>query len=109
MQKEFLKGTLKTIILKLLSEREQMYGYEITQHVKILTDSKIVLTEGALYPSLHKLEAEGLLKTKTINVGNRQRKYYSLTKKGGKVARQHVEDWIEFFNTVGYIINPSIG
>jgi hypothetical protein len=58
---ELIKGTLKTIILKLLVENKRMYGYEITAKVKELTADKIQLTEGALYPTLHALEADGLL------------------------------------------------
>jgi len=38
-----------------------MYGYEIKQHVKQLTEGELAITEGALYPALHKLEARGLL------------------------------------------------
>ena len=57
---ELLKGTLQTILLKVLKDHGKMYGYEITQRVKELSDGRILLTEGALYPSLHKLEAEGL-------------------------------------------------
>lgn len=77
-----LKGSLQTIILKLLQENEKMYGYEITQKVKEITNGEIKLTEGAMYPSLHKMEAEGILSTSTENVDNRLRKYYSLTKQG---------------------------
>src|SRR5471030_312817 len=79
-----LKGTLQTIILKLLEDNEQMYGYEITQKVKEITAGEIKLTEGALYPALHKLEADGLLETSTEIVDNRVRKYYRLTEQGGK-------------------------
>ncbi len=71
---ELIKGTLKTIILKLLKENKRMYGYEITQTVKELTGGKIQLTEGALYPSLHSLEAEGILVTETEYIGKRVRK-----------------------------------
>ena len=74
--KELLKGTLKTIILKLLSSNDRMYGYEITQKVKILTHEKIQLTEGALYPTLHKLEADGMVTTEIENINGRKRKYY---------------------------------
>ncbi|MCL4162624.1 UNVERIFIED_CONTAM: hypothetical protein GTU68_057545, partial [Idotea baltica] len=55
------KGSLVTIILKLLNEHDKMYGYEITQKVKDITKNELQLTEGALYPALHKLEAQGLL------------------------------------------------
>src|SRR6195952_3538566 len=79
-----LKGTLQTIILKLLENNSQMYGYEITQKVKEVTAGEIMLTEGALYPALHKLEAEGMLETTTEIVDSRVRKYYRLTEQGGK-------------------------
>ena len=72
---ELLKGTLQTIILKVLSDHGRMYGYEITQKVRDLSDETIQLTEGSLYPALHKLEAEGLLKTEVEYAGKRKRKY----------------------------------
>ena len=65
------KGSLQTIILKLLEEKEKMYGYEITQKVKELTKGELQITEGALYPALHKLKADGLLEVEVAKVGNR--------------------------------------
>jgi PadR family transcriptional regulator PadR len=79
-----LKGTLQTVILKLLEDHTEMYGYEITQKVKEISAGDVMLTEGALYPALHKLEADGLLETFTQIVDNRVRKYYRLTEQGGK-------------------------
>jgi PadR family transcriptional regulator PadR len=79
-----LKGTLQTIILKLLEDNSQMYGYEITQKVKEVTAGEFILTEGALYPALHKLEADGMLETFTEVVDSRVRKYYRLTEQGGR-------------------------
>ena len=72
---EFIKGTLRTIILRLLAQQKQMYGYEITQRVAELSNEEIRLTYGALYPMLYKLEEEGLLVTRTEVVDNRARKY----------------------------------
>ena len=103
--KELLKGTLKTIILKMLSESDSMYGYQITQKVKKITEGKINLTEGALYPALHKLEADGLLSTKKKTVGNRVRKYYSLTQSGSSSAKEKVEELKEFMETLKTIVN----
>lgn len=105
--KELLKGTLKTIILKLLSENDRMYGYQITQKVKEITEGKINLTEGALYPALHKLEADGLLTTEKIEVGSRIRKYYTLTQSGNSSAKEKVEELIDFMETLKAIINIS--
>src|SRR5690606_38120223 len=92
-----LKGSLTTIILKLLSEHDKMYGYEITKKVQELSQGTLKLTEGALYPSLHKLEADGLLDVSVENIGNRSRKYYSLTKKGKKESIEILKELNQFF------------
>jgi DNA-binding PadR family transcriptional regulator len=107
LSNELTKGTLKTILLKLLDEEGKMYGYEITQHVKTLSDGKMILTEGALYPTLHKLEAEGLVKTKQIMVGKRMRKYYTLTAKGKKANKNKLAEFQEFINAMQLILKPK--
>lgn len=78
------KGTLQNIILKLLASEVKMYGYQLSQRVRELTRGELEMTEGALYPALHKLEAEGLIYSEVQNVGGRDRKYYLLTEKGKK-------------------------
>ena len=102
--KELIKGTLKTIILKLLSQQGRMYGYEITQKVKELTLGNIILTEGALYPTLHKLESQGLLTTEKVAIGKRIRKYYSLTPTGVTESISKVEDFQAFIKTMQLIL-----
>jgi len=102
--KELIKGTLRVIVLKLLSEHKQMYGYEITQFVKERTNNEIELTFGALYPTLHKLEAEGLLATKTVVVDNRARKYYSLTSTGNKTATSEVQCYFDFVKAMNLVL-----
>lgn len=98
--KELLKGTLRTIVLKLLSEQGRMYGYQITQEVKARTDNKIMLTEGALYPTLHKLEAEGLLTTEKVYIGKRVRKYYHLTETGDAAVVVKLQEFADFVKTM---------
>lgn len=102
---ELIKGTLKTIILKLLKDNKRMYGYEITQKVKELTGSKIQLTEGALYPTLHALEADGILTTETEFIGKRVRKYYSLTPKGSISSDEKVNEFADFINTMKFLLD----
>jgi len=101
-----LKGSLSVIILKLLETRERMYGYEITQQVKALTAGGVAITEGALYPALHKLEAEGLLTTQTEVVDGRARKYYSLTKSGKTEAVSRVDELMAFMQNLQTILSP---
>ncbi|MGI4805916.1 MAG: PadR family transcriptional regulator [Janthinobacterium lividum] len=100
-----LKGTLQTIILKLLENKAEMYGYEITQKVKEISGGKIVLTQGALYPALHKLEAEGLLEAYTQTVDNRVRKYYRLTQEGQNGVKTQLNEAQDFINQLQMILN----
>jgi PadR family transcriptional regulator PadR len=102
---ELIKGTLKTIILKMLSENKRMYGYEITQKVKELTADKIQLTEGALYPALHALEADGLLTTETEYIGKRVRKYYSLSKEGKSKTKEKINEFADFLETMKFLLD----
>ncbi len=101
------KGSLQTIILKLLEQNDKMYGYEITQKVKELTKGELKITEGALYPALHKLEADGLLDVEVAKVDNRLRKYYKLTEKGSKETISRLAEMEEFLRTMQTLVNPK--
>ena len=102
------KGSLTTIILKLLNENDKMYGYEITQKVKTITKGELNITEGALYPALHKLEAEGLLDVEVAKVDNRLRKYYKLTESGTKETVSKLEELAEYIRTMQTLVNPKL-
>ncbi|GAB3962699.1 helix-turn-helix transcriptional regulator [Spirosoma harenae] len=104
---EFLRGTLKTIVLRLLSEQTKMYGYQITQAVKDRTKGELTLTFGALYPVLHKLEQEGLLTTESVEVDGRLRKYYSLTPSGTEMAIQKAFEFERFIEYMQQLFQPS--
>ena len=101
------KGSLNTIILKLLEEKGKMYGYEITQKVKEQTKGELNITEGALYPALHKLEAEGLLDVEVAKVDNRLRKYYKLTEHGKKETVNRLAELEDFIRSMQNLVNPD--
>ena len=101
------KGSLSTIILKLLAENNKMYGYEMTQRVKELTQGELTITEGALYPALHKLEADGFLEVEMQKVDNRLRKYYKLTQAGTQERVNRIEEVERFIETIQGIVNPK--
>ncbi len=106
---QLYKGSLTTIILKLLSEQEKMYGYEMTKKVKDLSEGDLLLTEGALYPALHKLEADGLVDVSVEHVGNRPRKYYSLTKQGKAEVKTKLKELSAFVNQMQLVLNLQLG
>jgi PadR family transcriptional regulator, regulatory protein PadR len=106
---DLLKGMLKPIILKLLLEKGRMYGYEITQLVKEISEGEIELTFGALYPILHKLEQEGIVRTESEVINNRNRIYYSITTKGNSKAKEKIAELEEMMRTLKIFFKPNFG
>jgi DNA-binding PadR family transcriptional regulator len=93
ISKELVGASAVPIILSILDKKES-YGYEIMQKVKDLSDDRIEWKEGSLYPVLHKLEKNGLIKSLWKMADNgRHRKYYAINKKGRKALREEIENW----------------
>ena len=109
MDTELLKGTLSLLILSLLS-RKAMYGYEIAATVHRDTDGAFTWREGSLYPSLHKMEADGLIvgEWEEKETG-RKRRYYRITKKGQAALREKVQSWTDICRAVNCILEKSDG
>lgn len=105
---QLYKGSLGVIILKLLEDNGRMYGYEITQRVKALSGGKLNITEGALYPALHKLEAEGLLSVEAEKVDNRIRKYYKLTEPGTLETTNRLQELDAFIQNMQQLLKPKL-
>lgn len=105
---QLYKGSLTTIVMKLLEENGRMYGYEITQKVKEITQGELKITEGALYPALHKLEADGVLEVEVENVDNRLRKYYKLTEKGTAETVNRLAELEDFIRNMQTLVQPKI-
>ena len=104
---QLYSGSLKTIILKLLKEEGPTHGYALTQRVEQLSEGKIKLTYGALYPILHKLESEKAVVTTTEIYNNRMRIYYALTPKGQTVVAEKIKELKEFIESLQLIIEPK--
>lgn len=105
---QLLKGTFQTIILKFLHEHGRMYGYELSQKVKEVTDGEILFPEGSLYPILHKMAEEGLVKMEAVHIGKRVRRYYSLTKSGTTEVKFKVEELERFIDTMKHLLSPKL-
>lgn len=98
------KGSTNTLILSLLSE-EPMYGYQITQELKRRSEGYFEMKEGLLYPALHRMERDGLLRSEWRTVaGSRRRKYYFITEKGRKMLANSVTEWQTFIEQLLEII-----
>lgn len=104
VDRELLKGSSKTLILQLLSERSR-HGYDLTSQIKKLSNGAIEVSEGAIYPALHSLESDGFIKSEWKNGdGKRKRKVYKITPSGKKLLKEKKDSWHKFVAAMGDLI-----
>lgn len=106
-QKELLGASTTLLILAALA-RESSYGYEIIRRINAQADGKFLWREGTVYPLLHRLEKEGLLRTQWQQTDNeRRRKYYYITADGRVALEQQKQDWAFFTDVISGIAGES--
>lgn len=104
INKELMKGSTSILILSLL-EKEDMYGYQITQTLKKASENIFELKEGTLYPMLHGLENEKAIESFWFDAENgKRRKYYKITKEGKKLLKHKREEWQTYTKAVNSVI-----
>src|ERR1700722_9741051 len=92
--KDLVAASARPLLLSILGEGES-YGYEIIRKVRELSGGRIEWSDGMLYPVLHRLEAEGLIKSEWREAeSGRDRKYYCLSNDGRKAMREERKQWI---------------
>jgi PadR family transcriptional regulator PadR len=92
--KELVAASTKPLVLSILM-RGESYGYAIIQEVSRLSGGELQWTDGMLYPVLHRLERDGLIKARWSTAENgRRRKYYCLNKQGNKALEVERAQWI---------------
>ena len=93
LAKELVAASTEPLILSLLAQGES-YGYALIQEVRRLSEDKIEWTDGMLYPVLHRMEDNGWIKSRWVEIENgRKRKYYSIKKGGQQALKQKREQW----------------
>lgn len=108
MQQKILAGTLGTLILKILSNHGQMYGYQIIAHIKEQTSGELLVTEGAVYPAIHRLESAGYLETERRMISGRTRKYYRLTDRGKKASESESRSLLRILESIQGLLNTNL-
>ena len=90
---DLVQGTLDLLILKMLA-LEPMNGWMIGQRLKSLSADVLQVSDGSLYPALHKLEQEGWVSAEwRMTENNRRAKFYSLTRAGRKQLQIEANNW----------------
>jgi PadR family transcriptional regulator, regulatory protein PadR len=103
MKAEELKGHLDGLILSVVSS-ESLHGYAVIEALKQRSGGSLTLPEGTVYPALHRLEADGLLKSEWSTASGRRRRVYSITRRGEKELGASRERWRLFSNTIEAVL-----
>ena len=106
--RELLKGSTDSLLLYLINN-QPMYGYQIIKEIEKKSNGYFQFKEGTLYPALHRLEKEGLIRGKWQKLPNGQeRRYYHIQEKGQMVLNERMTTWRDFSKAVNMIMTPSI-
>lgn len=90
---DLVQGTLDLLILKILA-LEPLNGYAVSQRLRQVSGDVLQVSDGSLYPALHKLEQEGWIQAEwKATENNRRAKFYSLTRIGRKHLEREAENW----------------
>jgi PadR family transcriptional regulator, regulatory protein PadR len=102
---DILQGTLMLLVLKTIAAQGALHGYAITAHIQTVSADLLRVEEGSLYPALHRMEQEGLLKAAWgTTEKNREAKFYSITPLGRKQLAVEEESWARLRDGVGRVL-----
>ncbi|NLE61502.1 MAG: PadR family transcriptional regulator [Planctomycetes bacterium] len=109
MDSRLLWGTVDMLILDVVS-RGPTYGYQIAQSVLSQSKGYFELKEGSLYPALHRMERQKLLRSYWVDTDEgRRRKFYELTPAGRRALKDKREEWERFAAGVSGVLGASLG
>ncbi len=104
---DLILGTLDLLLLKMLA-LEPLHGWAISLRLRALSGEVLQVSEGSLYPALHKLEQEGWIKAEWKQTeNNRRAKFYSLTRLGRKELESEKANWQRLSSAISHLVQLS--
>jgi PadR family transcriptional regulator PadR len=101
---DLIQGTLDLLILKTISTGPK-HGWAIAKRIEQLSDDALQVTQGALYPALHRLEQQGWISAKWRKTETgREAKFYQLTKPGAAQLEKELAQWERLSSAIGLVI-----
>jgi transcriptional regulator len=102
-----LRGSLDLLVLKTLS-LSSMHGWGISQRVQQISDGRLEINQGSLYPALQRLEKAGLITSEwAVSDNNRQARYYRLTAAGRRALGEELDNWKRFASALDSVIKAT--
>ena len=104
---DLIQGTLDLLILKTVS-LEPMHGWAIAKRIEQVSNDALQVTQGALYPALHRLEQHGWLRGEwRASASSREAKFYELTGAGRAQLEKELAQWERLSNAVGLVVGMA--
>jgi len=101
---DLVQGTLDMLLLKIIA-LEPINGFAISVRLKQISGDVLQVSDGSLYPALHKLEQEGWIKAEwKTTENNRPAKFYSLTRLGRKHLEKEAENWGRLSAAISHVV-----
>ena len=101
---ELLQGTLDLLILKTLSTAS-LHGWDIAKRIAVVSQDRLSLKQGSLYPALHRLESRGWIEAEWgVSEAGRAAKFYRLTRVGRKQLETERAQWESFASAVASVL-----
>lgn len=101
---DLVQGTLDLLILKMLA-LQPLNGWAISQRLKQVSGGTLQVSDGSLYPALHKLEQEGWVTAEwRPSENNRRAKFYTLTRLGRKRLEKEASDWNRLSAAISHVV-----
>lgn len=108
-QTDLLQGTLDMLILKAVS-LGAMHGYGVLLRIQQISQDRLEVPQGSLYPALYRLEHNGSLATEWGESENKRRaKFYSLTTAGRRRLREETRAWQNMVDIIGLVLSAAPG
>lgn len=101
---DLVQGTLDLLLLKILA-LEPLHGWAISLRLKQVSGDVLQVSDGSLYPALHKLEQEGWIAAEwRVTENNRRAKFYSLTRLGRRQLEKEAADWQRLSGAITHVV-----
>lgn len=107
-QRDLLRGSLDLMVLSVLSDGPK-YGYLIQKRIRDASGDRVPLPAGTLYPLLHRLEEDRLIRAEWDDATGRKRKWYQLTAAGKQRLQQQASEWNELASCIARLLEAWRG
>lgn len=104
---DLVQGTLDLLLLKVLA-LEPLHGWAIAQRLASMSNDQLKVSQGSLYPALHKLEQQGWIEAEWApSENNRRAKFYQLTKAGRRALEKEAAEWERLSSAISLVVRQA--